>query len=115
METEKERNKASLVALAIACTILFILATRWELVAHKFSRMYENFGMELPCLTLIVLNRNFIFIFYLIILVLIIKEFLKNKKATFIINVTSAILFPFILGLIYVVGLFLPIFKLSNL
>ena len=114
MAEGKDLGKVSLIFLIIAIIALSSMGIAWNSSISKFADIYHEFDIELPVLTqLTVTTRGLLF--GIIIIALIAKEFIKNKKVTLVTNVIVGFAFPVVLTILIVVSLFLPLFNLSQL
>jgi|GEM_PF-3378284 len=103
------RNR-SLGLLNIAIFLVFLDAVIWLCLVGKLKPIFADFYSSVPFLTKILFSKKFIFIGTLIVVVLlVIKEILRNKKITFIINL-AAIIILVIAGILFLFGLFEPVF-----
>jgi hypothetical protein len=112
---EKRRRLAfwSLLILIADIFVLLLFLTQCENIANSFTEIYKPIEREVPYFTKFSLSLfgNNIF-FAILTLILIAKEFLKNKKTTLIINCV-VLLLSIILFAIFVIALFLPIIHMT--
>ena len=113
---DKKRNwgKASLITLGIDTLILFVMTITWGDLANKFKAIYDQFNVELPLITQFSLTGYKVF-FVLLMIGLLSKEFLKNKKTTFIINITTLVVVLLLFSILGSLGMLLPLFGLISL
>ena len=117
---DKEKSKVFKIANIVALTIAILISLKQFsihfLVVPSFMKMFEEMDLELPVITLLLINSNQIITIIPIILFisLIIKEFLiKDKLICLLINsgylIFSAFYFSFI-----VTALFWPMVTIMN-
>lgn len=96
--------------LNIAIFLVFLDAVIWFCLVGKLKPIFADFYPAVPFLTKIIFSKKFIFIGTLaVVILLVIKEILRNKKITSIINL-AAIIILVIAGIFFVFGLFQPVF-----
>ena len=83
----------------------------WDKVIFGFKDMYASFNMELPFFTKIIFSRAF---YVISVLILIAKEFYEQKRIVLLINILFPVAVFIVIPILFVIGLFLPIFQLSN-
>jgi succinate dehydrogenase hydrophobic anchor subunit len=92
--------------IALIGLTVFVVSTR-----NKFLEIFKDFKITLPIMTRIALWSHYIFI--IVALVLIAKEWSKRKLTTLITNIVVFFILSFCIYL-YVLGLFLPIYQISQ-
>jgi len=103
------RNRSQKL-LNIAIFLVFLDAVIWLCLVGKLKPLFADFYQSVPFLTKIIFSKKFIFVGTLItVILLVIKEILRNKKVTFMINL-AAIIILVIAGIFFVFGLVQPVF-----
>lgn len=77
----------------------------------KFTNVYTDMNIRLPILTQIVLSKK---CFVILTIILIAKEFLKNKSIVFVINALLTIVIGLVLPIVTFIGIFLPVFGITK-
>lgn len=115
-DTMEKKSKgltiASIVFLCIDIICLLGLTLFVVFVVRKISPMYEDFGADLPVITRITISSHYIFI--VLALILIVKEKLRKKLATLLVNIAVCIIL--VLGGIpfLVWGILLPVQRVAE-
>ncbi|MBU2103056.1 MAG: hypothetical protein KKF80_06635 [Candidatus Omnitrophica bacterium] len=107
---KKNINLSTVSIVLLVFNVIFLFS--WAVIAVRFNNVLEKFGLEQPLLTKICLSSRYVF--PILALVLILKEFLKRKLAKLMTN-AAVILFLFIFTPIFIMAVFRPIFTLSNI
>ncbi|MCF7908352.1 MAG: hypothetical protein K9L86_05735 [Candidatus Omnitrophica bacterium] len=107
-------TKPSLIMLGIDVLALFIMMIVLGNLVNRFNELYSQFSIELSPIAQFSLTGYKIF-FLLLLIGLLGKEFLKNKKATFIINISALAVTLFIFVPFIILGIFFPLFNLTSM
>lgn len=105
----------SLVTLSAALGVLFFLPVVLLYAGQNFYRIFQEFNLETPFFTEFALSGFGIFFIIFIILLLCAKEALSNKKLTTAINVIVIFLVPVSFLVLFIIAMFLPIFRLTEI
>lgn len=108
---EKKNIVWSILSIIFLAMNLYLLFVYFRVISH-FEELFKGFNATLPPLTVTILVSRYFFI--IIGLVLIAKEFLKNKLKTFIINVCVLIILLVLIPPFYSIGLLQPLNQLSS-
>jgi len=113
MEENDKLNTVSKVFFNIACIGLVGLLLCWLLNTGSWSNMYANFGIDVSVFSRIFMSSFFPIFLIILLIALIIKERLQNKKITLIVNIFSLCIIG-ICFFLYVVAMFAPLLNLTK-
>lgn len=107
---KEDWSKVSLEMLSVNIALIILVLFWYYNAEMYYSKIYQVIKLKIPFLTQFILSK-FPMCFFILALVLIVKEFLKDKKLTFIINIVIFVLI-IVFARIGVVGLYRPLLEL---
>lgn len=108
-----EKNKISTIKSSIFLVANLLLLLPFLKIVKAFEGMFLTLNLQsVPIMTRIALISPYLFI--IIAVALVAKEFLKNKQKTLVINGVTILILIFVVIPVLIIGLFLPMHQVTQ-